>query len=79
MAERIPLVYNPTANQIQEVSLSDETSVGILTAVAISNAKTVNTLVSLANSSYNYAMIGPVTVGTAGTIVVGSGVTFVIV
>lgn len=78
MPERIPLIFNPSANQIQEVSLADETSVGILTAIAISNSKTVTSTVSLANSAFNYAMIGPVAVGVGATIIVGAGVTFVI-
>lgn len=79
MAERAPLIYNSSANQIQEVSLSDEVSVGILTATVFSNLKTVDQVVSMANSSFNYMMAGPVTVGTAGTIFVGAGVSFVIV
>lgn len=79
MAERIPLVYNPNANQIQEVSLTDETNVGILTAIAVSNVKNLTSPVSLANSAFNYLMVGPVIVGAAGTITVGAGVSYVIV
>ena len=32
MAERIPLIYNPNADQIQEVGLEDQVSVGIASA-----------------------------------------------
>ena len=79
MPERAPLIYNPSANQIQEVSLSDEVSVGILTATVFSNLKTVNQSVSMGNSSYNYMMAGPITVGVGATIFVGAGVSFVII
>tara|TARA_B100000287_G_scaffold384147_1_gene390396 strand:+ start:91 stop:330 length:240 start_codon:yes stop_codon:yes gene_type:complete len=79
MAERIPLIYNPSSIQIQEVSLSDEVNVGIVTAVAVSNLKEVTTAVSLANSHFNYMMVGPVQVGGAGTITVGAGVSYVVV
>ncbi len=79
MTERIPLIYNPNSGQISEVSLNDEVSVGIVSAVAISNLKTVTSPVSLANSSYNYMMVGPVSIGVAGTITVGAGVSYVVV
>ena len=79
MAERIPLIYNPSANQIQETALTDETSVGILTAVVFSNLKVVSSPISFANSSFNYLMAGPVSLSGIGTITVGAGVSFVIV
>ena len=79
MAERVPLIYNPSANQIQETALTDETSVGILTAVVFSNLKVVSSPLSLANSSFNYLMAGPVSVTGIGTIIVGAGVSFVVV
>ncbi len=79
MAERIPLIYNPSANQIQETALTDEISVGILTAAVFSNLKVVNTQLNLLNSSYNYLMAGPVSVTGIGTITVGAGVSFVVV
>lgn len=79
MAERVPIIYNPSANQLQEVSLSDEVSVGILTAAVFSNLKVVNTQLNLLNSSYNYLMAGPVSVTGIGTITVGAGVSFVVV
>ena len=79
MAERIPLIYNPSANQIQETGLTDETSVGILTAVVFSNLKVVSSPLGLANSSFNYLMAGPVSVTGIGTITVGAGVSFVVV
>jgi len=79
MTERIPLVYNPSANQIQEVAATDEISVGIITAIVFSNLKTINSPVSLANSSHNYMMVGPISITGIGTVVVGSGVSYVIV
>ena len=79
MAERAPLIYNPSANQIQESSLTDEVSVGILTAVVFSNLKVVSSPLGLANSSFNYLMVGPVSLSGVGTITVGAGVSFVIV
>ena len=79
MPERAPLIYNPSANQIQEVSLTDEVSVGILTATVFSNLKTISSPISLANSSFNYLMAGPVSLSGIGTISVGAGVSFVIV
>ncbi len=79
MTERVPLIYNPSANQIQESSLNDEVSVGILSVRVISNPNFYTTeIVSMANSSFNYGMFGPVTIGTGATISVGAGVSFVI-
>lgn len=79
MSEKVPLIYNPSANQIQEVSLSDEVSVGILSATVFSNPNTfTNQTVSLANSAFNYMMLGPVAVGAGATIIVGAGVSYVV-
>lgn len=79
MTERVPLIYNPSANQIQESSLNDEVSVGILSVRVISNPNFyTNEIVSMANSSFNYGMFRPVTVGAGNTISVGAGVSFVI-
>jgi hypothetical protein len=79
MADRAPLIYNPSAGQLQELSLSDEISVGIMTATVYSTIKVVNTAVNLSNANHNYMMVGPVTVGAAGTILVGVGCSYVIV
>lgn len=79
MADRAPLIYNPSAGQLQELSLSDEVSVGIMTATMYSTVKVVNSTISLSNANHNYLMVGPVTVGAAGTILVGVGCTYVIV
>ena len=35
--------------------------------------------VSLANSSFNYLHVGPITVGSGATIFVGAGVSYVVV
>ena len=79
MPERIPLVYNSSSGQIQEVSISDEINVGVVTAVAFSNLKTISSPISLANSSYNYMMVGPIAISGVGTVTVGAGVSYVIV
>ena len=79
MADRAPLIYNPSAGQLQELSLSDEVSVGIMTATMYSTVKVVNSTISLSNANHNYLMVGPVTVGAAGTILVGVGCTYVII
>lgn len=79
MAERIPLIYNQTSNQIQEVTLSDETSVGILTARMISNPNIItNELINITNPLHNYAQFGPFTIGVGATVVVGAGVSYVV-
>lgn len=80
MTERVPIIYNPSANQLQEVSLSDEVSVGVISARSFSTINLIaNESVSLGNSAFNYAMFGPITIGTSGTITVGAGVSFVII
>jgi hypothetical protein len=79
MAERVPIIYNPSANQLQEVSLSDQVSVGVISARAFSTINLIEgEVVSLASSSFNYGMFGPLTIGTSGTITVGAGVSFVV-
>ena len=79
MSDRATLIYNPSAGQLQELSLSDEVSVGIMTATMYSTVKVVNSTISLSNANHNYLMVGPVTVGAAGTILVGVGCTYVII
>jgi hypothetical protein len=79
MAERIPLIYNQNSNQIQEVTLSDETSVGILTARMISNPNIItNEQISITNAQHNYGQFGPFTIGVGATVVVGAGVSYVV-
>ena len=79
MAERIPLIYNGSAGQIQEVLATDELNVGFVSATVYSNARQFDTSVSLANSSFNYLHVGPLTVGSGATIFVGAGVSYVVV
>jgi len=79
MVQRNPLIYNDSTAKLEEVSLDDQLNVGIVSAVAFSNVKTVTSPVSLANSDYNYMMAGPVAVSGIGTITVSAGVTFTIV
>ena len=79
MAERIPLIYNQNSNQIQEVTLTDETSVGILTARMISNPNIItNEQISITNPLHNYGQFGPFTIGVGATVVVGAGVSYVV-
>jgi|TARA_X000001036_G_scaffold216417_1_gene202563 hypothetical protein len=78
MAQRNPLIYNDNAGQLQEVSVDDQINVGIVSAVAFSNVQTVVSPVSLANTSYNYAMFGPIAVSGVGTISVATGVTYAV-
>jgi hypothetical protein len=80
MTERIPVIYNQSANQLQEVILTDEVSVGIFTARMLSNPNIItNELVSIANSYHNYANFGPFTIGAGATVVVGLGVSYSII
>tara|TARA_R100000008_G_C3480777_1_gene113736 strand:- start:337 stop:597 length:261 start_codon:yes stop_codon:yes gene_type:complete len=86
MADRVPLIYNTTAEQIQELSTSDgldlsgsQLLTGIMSATAYSTADTVSSSLTLDNTSYNYMQVGPVTVGVGATIAVGSGVSYVVV
>jgi hypothetical protein len=79
MAQRNPIIYNDSAGQLQEVSLDDELNVGIVSAVAFSNVKTIYNPVSLANTGYNYMMVGPIAVSGVGTVTVASGVTYTVV
>jgi hypothetical protein len=79
MAERAPIIFNDSAGQLQEVSLSDETSVGILSSRILSTISYItNESVSMSSTNFNYLSIGPVVIGTAGTVIVGSGVSYVI-
>jgi len=79
MAQRNPLIYNDGTAKLEEVSLDDEINVGIVSAVAFSNVKTIYNPVSLANTGYNYMMVGPIAVSGVGTVTVGSGVTYTVV
>ena len=76
MPERIPLVYNPSSGQLQEVSASDEVSVGIISATVISNPNIISSSVTLTNTNFNYAQVGPISVGVGQTITVGAGVSY---
>jgi hypothetical protein len=78
MAERVPLIFNTSAQQIQEVGLSDEINVGIVSALAYSSANLINTPLTLASTSFNYIMYGPVAISGIGTVIVGAGVSYAI-
>lgn len=79
MPERIPLSYNPSANQIQEPAVTDELRIGFATATVLSNPNRFDENVALANSNFNYMHLGPVTVGAGFSITVGAGVSYVII
>jgi len=61
------------------VAAGSSASLGVVTAVAYSNVKTITNTVSLANTNHNYLMVGPLTVGDGGSLIVGAGVSLVIV
>lgn len=79
MPERIPLVYNSSSGQIQEVSASDEVNVGIISATVISNPNVIISSINLTNTSFNYVQVGPITVGVGATIAVGAGVSYTVI
>ncbi len=86
MADRIPLIFNPDAQQIQEIGTSDgldlsgtTLNTGIMSATAFSNPDAVNSSITLDNPDFNYMQVGPVTVGVGATVAVGSGVSYVII
>ncbi len=86
MAERVPLIYNDTAKQIQELSTSDSIDLsgtqilaGVITATALSTPASISTSITLDNASYNYVMVGPVEVSVGATVAVGSGVSYVVI
>ncbi len=86
MADRVPLIFNTSAQQIQEpiklngLDLSgSQLNTGIMSATAYSNKDTVTSSITFDNTSYNYMQVGPVTVGVGATIAVGSGVSYVVV
>ena len=85
MAARYPLIYNNTAEQIQEIPDGDELNlsgadigVGIVSATAFANKSLFTSSVSFANTALNYAQIGPVAVGVGATISVGAGISYVV-
>ena len=78
MAERIPLIYNPNADQIQEVSLDDQASVGIMSAQTLATPAYIDRTISMGSTFFNYANIGPVYIAPGGSLSVGAGVSHVI-
>ena len=79
MAERIPLIYNPNADQIQEVGLEDQVSVGIASAQVLSTPSFITGNVSMGSTFFNYANFGPVFIAPGGSLSVGAGVSHVII
>ena len=79
MAERIPLIYNPNADQIQEVALEDSASVGIMSAQTLATPAFVDRAISMGSTFFNYANFGPVYIAPGGSLTVGAGVSHVII
>ena len=86
MAARYPLIYNNSAEQIQEIPDGDELNlsgadigVGIVSATAFANKNLFTSSVSFANTALNYAQVGPVAVGAGATISVGAGISYVVI
>tara|TARA_R110000822_G_scaffold218063_2_gene352524 strand:+ start:949 stop:1209 length:261 start_codon:yes stop_codon:yes gene_type:complete len=86
MADRVPLIFNTTAQQIQELGSGDgldlsgsQLNTGIMSATAYSTPDSVTSSITLDNPDYNYMQVGPITVGVGATIAVGSGVSYVVI
>ena len=86
MVARFPLIFNASAQQIQEIPDGDELNldgadiaVGVVSATAFANKQVFTSTVSFANTALNYANIGPVSVGVGATISVGAGISYVVV
>jgi hypothetical protein len=83
---RIPLIYSDEAGQLQEAQFGEiidapdlGMNVGITTAVIFSNKKTIDGPLLLQISDTTYFHVGPVTVGTGVTVIVGAGATYRVV
>lgn len=86
MADRVPLIFNTSAEQIQELGTGDsldlsgsQLNTGIMSATAYSNKDTVTSSITFDNTAYNYMQVGPVSVSVGATIAVGSGVSYVVI
>ena len=79
MAERPPIVYDPSGGNIEEVPLSDQVSVGVISARAFSTINWVkDEMISLASTNFSYLSVGPGSLGAGGTITVGAGCSYVV-
>lgn len=86
MADRIPLIYNTSANQIQELGETDtidltgsNLNVGIATATVFSNPSALTGAVTLLDTGKNYFNVGTISVGAGSTLAVGVGVTYFVI
>lgn len=86
MPDRVPLIYNPSANQIQELASSDSldlsgvnVNAGVATATVFSHPSTITGAVLLLDPTRNYFHVGNVAVAVGSTIAVGVGVTYFVV
>lgn len=85
MADRIPLIYNSTADQIQEIPINDNLNLtgsnvtaGIVSATVYTHPNTIVGSVVLDQVGNTYAHFGTVSVGTGSTIAVASGASYII-
>ena len=86
MANRVPLIFNTSAQQIQELPAGDgldlsgsQLNTGIMSATAYSNKETITASITLDNPDYNYMQVGPITVGVGATVAVGVGVSYIVI
>lgn len=86
MADRVPLIFNTSAQQIQELPAGDgldlsgsRLNAGIMSATAYSNKESITASITLDNVDYNYMQIGPITVGVGATVAVGVGVSYIVI
>ena len=86
MADRVPLIFNTSTEQIQELPSGDsldlsgsQLNTGIMSATAYSNKDTVASSIIFDNTEYTYMQIGPVAVSIGATIAVGAGVSYVVI
>jgi hypothetical protein len=85
MANRIPLIYNTDANQIQEIGAADtldvagsNVAVGIMSATIYTHPSTISESIVLDQVGNTYAHFGEVSVGSGSTVAVASGVSYII-
>ena len=86
MADRIPLIINTSVDQIQEVPTGDalvlpdvDCRVGLVTAEIYSSKVVFDSgLRALSNANYSYFQVGDIQVAAGSTILVGAGVSYIV-
>jgi len=86
MADRIPLIFNTSVDQIQEVPTGDQLvipdvdcRVGLVTAEIYSSKVVFEGTRSLTNTNFSYFQVGDIQVAAGSTIVVGAGVSYFVI